>query len=84
MANSDKHVEKDLLDSSGAVIKNIHLTVTREQVEEYFGAFTCHCDSWSKRGQVSSEQAVVSIACKLFALHFQPYFKGLSPHQLPR
>ena len=65
MAKSDDHREKDLVNDNGDVVKKLQLEVSRVMVEEYFGVFTCQCDAWSTKGQVSSRKAVVSIACEL-------------------
>lgn len=69
MSVSPNHREVDLV-TSGVVVKNLTLEVSRNQVEEFFGQFSCRCDAWSEKGMVSSRNVSVEQACKLFlSLH---------------
>ena len=58
---------------SGLVVRSLSLVVTRNQVEEFFGQFSCRCDAWSSKGRVSSANVTVSTACK-FEIKLQGFF----------
>ena len=47
-------------------VKALTLTITRNQVEEFFGVYTCRCDAWTSKGNRSSKNATVEIACEFF------------------
>ena len=63
-AKTGDHVEKDLVDEEGRVVRILSLVIYREQVEEFFDEFRCQCDAWSSRGLASSRPATVAIGCK--------------------
>ncbi len=67
-AMAESPLQRELLASyeptKGAEIRELHLEVTRDLVEEFFGKFTCRCDAWSKVGRVSSRDVLVETACK--------------------
>ena len=63
-ARTGDHVEKDLVDEEGRVVRILSLVIYREQVEEFFDEFRCQCDAWSTRGLASSKPATVAIGCK--------------------
>ena len=63
-AKTGDHVEKDLVDEEGRVVRILSLVIYREQVEEFFDEFRCQCDAWSSRGPASSRPATVAIGCK--------------------
>ena len=63
-AKSGDHVEKDLVDEKGRVVRILSLVIYREQVEEFFAEFRCQCDAWSTRGLSSSRPATVATGCK--------------------
>ena len=65
-AKSGDHVEKDLVDEAGRVVRILSLVIYREQVEEFFDEFRCQCDAWSSRGLSSSRPATVASGCKSF------------------
>ena len=62
----DKVVLADEMDMTGRMItvKTLSLEVTGDQIEEYFGIFTCRCDAWNRKGRSSSKNATVEISCK--------------------
>ena len=64
LAKSSEHVEKNLVDENGQVVRILSVEISREQVEEYFDVFKCHCDAWSSSGQASSKYATVGTGCK--------------------
>ena len=70
MAASGGHKEVDQALSNNAsqagvrTVKSLTLTLTRNQVEEFFGVYTCWCDAWTSKGKRSSKNATVEIACK--------------------
>ena len=64
LAKSAEHVEKNLVDASGQVVRILSVEISREQVEEYFDVFKCHCDAWSSKGQARSKSATVATGCK--------------------
>ena len=45
-------------------VKQLSIEINRNQVEEFFGQFSCRCDAWSSRGMSSSKNATVEIACE--------------------
>ena len=59
MAESNLHKEIRTLD-----LLEVNLEVTRNNVEEFFGTFTCRCDAWSAKGKVSSRNVSIQTACK--------------------
>ena len=64
MAESNLHREKDFVGEDGKVVKEVVLEVSRNNVEEIFGTFTCTCDAWYNRGKISTEPVTVENACK--------------------
>ena len=62
----DKVVLANENDMTGRMItvKKLVLEITRNQIEEIFGQFTCRCDAWSQKGRTSSKNATVEISCK--------------------
>ena len=72
MAASKQHREVDKVmladedDMTGEMIsvKSLTLLLSRNQVEEFFGVYTCRCDAWTSKGQTSSKNATVNIACE--------------------
>ena len=58
--------EEDLEDKkSGAKYKKISIEVTRNDVMDVLGKFSCKCHASSAKGEVNSAEAVVKQACKL-------------------
>ena len=57
-------------------VKALTLTITRNQVEEFFGVYTCRCDAWTSKGNRSSKNATVEIACEFFQIKFS---RDISP-----
>lgn len=50
------------------------VNITRDHVEEYFGAsFECTCVAMSSRGHVKSRAAKVQVACEYHLLITNPY-----------
>ena len=64
LSKSKEHVEKNLVNGNGQVVRILSVEISREQVEEYFDVFKCHCDAWSSKGQTSSKSATVATGCK--------------------
>ena len=64
LAKSSEHIEKNMVDENGQVVRILSVEISREQVEEYFDVFKCHCDAWSSKGQASSKSATVATGCK--------------------
>ncbi len=74
MAESELHREADHVVSAeeiGAaqqtntlVVKEVTLEVRRNDIEEFFGHFSCRCDAWSAKGMVSSKNISVETACE--------------------
>ena len=64
MAQTALHSERDFVDKQGQVVKEVTLEVGRDQVEEVFGNFYCHCEAWSSKGKTTSRKVTVETACK--------------------
>jgi netrin receptor unc-5 len=67
MAAADRHKEEDrmeMIDKAMVSVKQLTIEINRNQVEEFFGHFSCRCDAWSSRGMSSSKNATVEMACK--------------------
>ena len=57
----------------GVAMVEASVTVTREQVEEYFGhdGYSCFCTAWNARSaKIMSNSASVAVACEYKAVHF--------------
>jgi len=61
-------IERSLEDpSAGVRLMEAEVSVSREQVEEYFGhdGYSCYCTAWDNRGLKSvSDSALVTVACE--------------------
>ena len=58
--------EEDLEDKkTGMKYKKISIEVTRNDVMDVLGKFSCKCHASSAKGEVHSAEAVVKQACKL-------------------
>ena len=58
--------EEDLEDKkTGMKYKKISIEVTRNDVMDVLGKFSCKCHASSAKGEVTSAEAVVKQACKL-------------------
>ena len=58
--------EEDLEDKkTGMKYKKISIEVTRNDVMDVLGKFSCKCHASSAKGEVNSAEAVVKQACKL-------------------
>jgi hypothetical protein len=78
LAKSSEHVEKNLVDANGQVVRILSVEISREQVEEYFDVFKCHCDAWSSKGQASSKSATVATGYLNKVFEVPPYSQSVT------
>ena len=71
--HSKHHSQHQFVDPMTGIRQlEVKADVTRNDVEEYFGAdgYGCQCVAWSSFGQVKSRRAKVVVACKLIIFFF--------------
>jgi len=78
LEKSSEHVEKNLVDDLGRVVRILSVEISRKQVEEFFDVFSCLCDAWSSRGQASSMQAMVSTGYLNKEFEVPPYSQSVT------
>lgn len=69
--------EEDLEDSKGIKYKKVTIEVTRSDVMDVLGKFSCKCHASSAQGEVSSSEAFVKQACKFYCISTLSSFLSL-------